>query len=560
MAFASGIPRFRAAHGARRAIITQLKQYNVRKVRVDHNSDGHCRGWALLFFSAEIDRDKCCEEANGNLYIPIVTKRTDIKENAVDFDDETSKIFLSVTRCDDVRRCHAFTSASHDEREALRLDAEAAYSITDENTADDMTNAILCVLHAAGNAVKRTSMQLPLSSPLSSVFDFAIDCTAGGGGNTAGLIRSKSFKAVVSFEAHAKRANNLKHNLDILFAGKDIQIGSLQRDSTKVSWQVIEGDFSQSLLNTDEGTPIDVKSDSSAINWRSVVLDAIMFDPPWGGLNYMQSMESQGIVASGTIKAPPITPVASCITTSSDSSVHGMVLKDAATCSDMSSTSIGLVNDYNLIPTALTSTIEGHEQPESICLKQLWLSHVLAHEFTFGMLAKRVKVAAVKVPSSFDARAFFQVITRPSIHWVKSPVNRTPRKSCPESSSASIACSQAHSNIEGNLDKVTDVLPVSADSATTARKCSSSVLPVVDKSNSPSTILLDNRPHPFRLQMGARTALLIVAYPPFFQNSDLPFLMRALAAFDDERGNEFHPQFYDWEKDIWISARRWKCS
>lgn len=149
------------------------------------------------------------------------------------------------------------------------------------------------------------------------------------------------------------------------------------------------------------------------------------------------------------------------------------------------------------------------------------LNHWLTHEFTFGQFAGQVKLAALKVPTDFDATSLFTAITAPG-QWDK------------ETADGSIVVNPV--NLSGS----------DSDSTTTVKQ---------------ERGLLDSRPHPFRLQTGARTALLLVAYPPFFRNQHLDMLIARLKEFDTSRGAEFHPRFFDWEKQKWVSLRNWKgCS
>eukprot|EP00602_Paraphysomonas_sp_CaronLab_P013590 CAMPEP_0185040600 /NCGR_PEP_ID=MMETSP1103-20130426/38837_1 /TAXON_ID=36769 /ORGANISM="Paraphysomonas bandaiensis, Strain Caron Lab Isolate" /LENGTH=366 /DNA_ID=CAMNT_0027579967 /DNA_START=144 /DNA_END=1247 /DNA_ORIENTATION=- len=173
-------------------------------------------------------------------------------------------------------------------------------------------------------------------------------------------------------------------------------------------------------------------------------IDTLVIDPPWGGLNYRLNTDSS---------SPP--------------------------------------RDYSI----------GDER------NSISISDLLSYECTRGSLAGRVKLAALKVPSEFDASAFCSIITADG-PWEK----ETP---------------------SGEI--------LSPDSSHTA-----------------SERLLDSRPHPFRLQLGARTAVLLIAYPPFFRNTHLDSLVRNLLQFDKARGAEFHPRFFDWERQRWISLRSWK--
>lgn len=441
MAFAYGIPRFRAGHGARRSIISQLKAYDCRKVRVDHNSDGHCRGWAYLFFDSLEHRDRCCFEMDNVLTL---SGSSPGQHNV-----------LRVMPCDDVKKCQSFPSATALQRLNLQLDVEAFYSITDENSANDMTDACISIL----DVFKTRNCVDGLT---------AFDCTAGGGGNTAAFIRSNIFHSVISFEVDHSRSVSLLHNLKVLFDTQDIatyencQINVLNRDC-----------IDYFLDNCDLGLPF--------------VSDLVFLDPPWGGTNYKNISQH----------------LPSHHNEFTEEQQHDQNSKD--------SSSEHIVEPSDVTKESSTNNARGAEYVSDYVLRRdtpggapaVTLSQLLS---AFIGSDKRVKVAAVKVPSHFDAEHLFRQLTSPSHAWASEETLRTS------------AGGEKYS------------------------------------------VCVDCRPHPFRLQMGTKVSLLLICYPPFFSNSDLDLLMAALVKFDDCRGNEFHPRFYDWEKSTWISARRWKPS
>ena len=137
----------------------------------------------------------------------------------------------------------------------------------------------------------------------------------------------------------------------------------------------------------------------------------------------------------------------------------------------------------------------------------LTLSKLLAEEIPYGRGRNRVKVIGVKVPDIFDPAELFSRITAPG------PSN-------------------VAKDLEGSM--------------------------VTDKEHSSTAAAIDERPHPFRIQIGARTVYLLVAYPPYFQNADLDNAIYALRQFDLARGEVYHPRYFDWEKQRFISIKRWK--
>ena len=143
-----------------------------------------------------------------------------------------------------------------------------------------------------------------------------------------------------------------------------------------------------------------------------------------------------------------------------------------------------------------------------------------------------MKIAAVKVPSAFDAASLFRKVTSEGGPWRQEKLVFAAKSERERDSKKKSAPS-----LIGEFES-----------------------PKSEPEPAPVTSTLDCRPHPFRLQIGAKTALLIIAYPPFFLNSDLDRLMQALVHLDSVHGDELHPRFFDWEKQVWISARRWKGS
>jgi hypothetical protein len=430
LAFAFGIPRHRPGHGARKAILSQLRQYQCRKVRVDHNSHGHAKGWAWLIFSSEADRDRCCEEMDQKLFVPI---RQRSNSNTT-----VERCLLNVSPCLNSKLCQVFPSATPSQRAQLILDPEGWYSITDEITADTTTEACLAVLGAL-----QSEPPVDAAPPGS----LAIDGTAGCGGNTASLIRSSRFSRVIAFESNPERARSLTHNLTVLFPS---HVGESR---SCCEWTVRDESFFAGLRGDGLGVVCEGQTQAA--------LDLLFLDPPWGGQNYRQVAlaSTAPVLSSETNSTPPLPSPPS---------------------------------DYPL--------------GDSLILSHL-LSELIPFQFNLPLASssRSIKLVAVKLPDIFDLTSLCEQITRSDLRWDQED-------------------SRGH------------ILP-------SGRKKKRS---------------LDSRPHPFRLQLGARTALLLVGYPPHYRNRDLDLIVEQLVEFDQIRGLELHPKFFDWEKQRWISLHTWK--
>ena len=135
-------------------------------------------------------------------------------------------------------------------RALLRLDEEAAYSVTDMYTADKMTRDIV---RFAGGAV-------------------ICDATACVGGNASSFARA--FKTVVAIERDPTRYNYLVHNMSVLRA-------------TNV--KCVCGDA------LEEVTWVHAHSPPSSLG---LTYDVIFIDPPWGGPEY-KHQNKLGLELSG---------------------------------------------------------------------------------------------------------------------------------------------------------------------------------------------------------------------------------------------------------------------
>jgi len=134
------------------------------------------------------------------------------------------------------KRDYLFKFVPPTTRSQLLLDEEAAYSVTDQYTADKMTRDI--VRFAGGSTI--------------------CDATACIGGNTASFARS--FRHVVAIEKNETRYNYLVHNMAVL---KATNVVCVCGDSLEeVTWGC------------------------AGVTKASNVYDVIFIDPPWGGPEY----------------------------------------------------------------------------------------------------------------------------------------------------------------------------------------------------------------------------------------------------------------------------------
>ena len=127
------------------------------------------------------------------------------------------------------------------QRSLLKLDEEAAYSVTDQVTADRMTQDLVRVL---GPGVAKSAT--------------LCDATACIGGNAMSFARA--FKHVVAIESDTTRFAFLQHNLHVLGFHN---VHCVHGDSVKeVSWN------------------------HSRLRSKAQLYDVIFIDPPWGGPDY----------------------------------------------------------------------------------------------------------------------------------------------------------------------------------------------------------------------------------------------------------------------------------
>ncbi len=98
---------------------------------VDHTSDNLARGYAFLTFASEMDRHEAIVPLGSRFQLAVGDERV---------------LELSITPCDDPKICRVIPQASHHQRQRFQLDPEGFFSISSEETADDMTESALAIL------------------------------------------------------------------------------------------------------------------------------------------------------------------------------------------------------------------------------------------------------------------------------------------------------------------------------------------------------------------------------------------------------------------------------
>ena len=153
---------------------------------------------------------------------------------------------------------HLFSRTPAELRAQIRMDNTATFSVTDERTADEITEHALALIGGAQNAAEYT----------------IIDLTACVGGNA--LSFAKRFPRVLGIEFDSNRANMLDHNMRLLE-----NVGEARK---RCQLRCQQGDAVQLLSN-----PAQIRADA-VCGWRKSNHEDVglvfFLDPPWGGLNY----------------------------------------------------------------------------------------------------------------------------------------------------------------------------------------------------------------------------------------------------------------------------------
>lgn len=495
--FISGIPRFQNGRLSKKILLRVLKPWKVWKIVIEHNSDGHAKGYGFVYFSSM----ESALSAINNVVLP----------------EELKTVQLSYTN--DRKKSISFPFARMaDKWDYLKLDPEAYYSITPGYSSEDICSVCTSILQVLLLS-QRTEQSIDVRRRDRTVTHdkslTVIDCTAGAGGNTSAFIQSNNYSHVIALELNEDRAVDLKHNLNILFGDSTISSPT----TTSTSWEVhstncihwlykttttvytddaknhmndshdisvVKDDFPQpseslsSYTKLSSTTTNPTTTDATHENRSSRECDPkyslLFFDPPWGGPNYLNDIKASG----------------------------------------------NLPYDYPLFCPPATSPPPPPPPPgtsymgDDLLARSISLGDLLAVEIPFGFLRDQVCLVAIKVPDCFNATALFDRTTADDRPWTKATAT----------SDSTGGASSSSSNINSE-SKVGDEA-------------------------------LDERPHPFRLQIDTRIALLLIAYPPYAQNCNLDSIILSIKKFDISHGEEFHPKYYDWEKRSFVSLKRWK--
>jgi len=174
---------------------------------------------------------------------------------------------------------HLFAKTPLHVRSQLQLDATAAYSVTDQTTADEITQQCLR-LKGVKEALTRGGVGCA-----------CVDLTACIGGNLLSFVQG-GFSKVVGVESDVARFDMLRHNVQVMVSPHlASRVNLICGDST-----AIVGDFHNDSsgsngsngagLNSTVAAPASLPSSSNAV-WRPTAEPAVYFlDPPWGGLDY----------------------------------------------------------------------------------------------------------------------------------------------------------------------------------------------------------------------------------------------------------------------------------
>ena len=155
---------------------------------------------------------------------------------------------------------HCFKKTPLHLRQLLQMDEEAGYSITDEVTADEMTQKVVSTFVTSQSDIDDLRI---------------LDLTACVGGNV--LSFSKVFSNVIGIEIDEKRFQMLQHNVHVL--------PRANRNNTKA--KVFLGNCVD-ILSGISHVLSSVRSLQNRLfaSTSAVESDVFFLDPPWGGLNY----------------------------------------------------------------------------------------------------------------------------------------------------------------------------------------------------------------------------------------------------------------------------------
>jgi len=176
---------------------------------------------------------------------------------------------------------HLFAKTPLAVRSQLQLDATAAYSVTDQTTADEITQYCL----------KLRGVKEALSSG-SGLGCACVDLTACIGGNLLSFVQG-GFTRVVGVESDAARFAMLKHNVKVVVPSHlTSRVDLIYGDSTALLHESNDSSSSGSsnshgVLNSSATNAAAASSSlSSNALWMPKQPTIYFLDPPWGGLDY----------------------------------------------------------------------------------------------------------------------------------------------------------------------------------------------------------------------------------------------------------------------------------
>ncbi len=165
-------------------------------------------------------------------------------------------------------------------RSRLRVDATAAFSVTDATTADDMS----AVAHLLAAVAAQHTPGEQQGGALT-----AVDATACGGGNTAALART-FLGGVMAVELDGDRARDLLHNLRLLRLCPPPQLVGQEPRSCPAELGADPAAVVGQAAGQEDGGSVRVLCGDFLALWRCLApADCVLIDPPWGGPAYQAS-------------------------------------------------------------------------------------------------------------------------------------------------------------------------------------------------------------------------------------------------------------------------------
>mmetsp|Transcript_4775 Transcript_4775/g.7226 ORF Transcript_4775/g.7226 Transcript_4775/m.7226 type:complete len:290 (+) Transcript_4775:87-956(+) len=196
---------------------------------------------------------------------PLKSKENDISTYSAKANGQTatdsSTVYTSATNS---KVDYLFAKMDQQKRKQLKLDDISLFSVTEQRTADQITDLILGL-----PGVKRSTTPL-------------IDGTACIGGNVISFSSPDSFKKVWAVELDQKRFELLCHNIEVVWGSKE----------SKNKVVCLKGDFVSMIQVKNKGIV------SSSLHHLPLEGSVVYLDPPWGGPDY-KKLKSVNLHLSG---------------------------------------------------------------------------------------------------------------------------------------------------------------------------------------------------------------------------------------------------------------------